>query len=160
MIADSSHDTKLSSTLLFGLALACTNTAQLAGTIIGYVNAETLKQGDLVLTTVALVSVYLLLMAALLLFKDKRLTRGEEEPVLLPTPEEVLSSRCDKIAAAHQFTPRETEIFKLLAQGYTMPVVSEKLFVSENTVKSHVKSIYQKLGIHVRSELIELVNKA
>ena len=40
-----------------------------------------------------------------------------------------------------------------------MPVISEKLFVSENTVKSHVKSIYQKLGIHVRSELIDLVNR-
>ena len=160
MIADSSHDTKLSSTLLFALALACTNAAQLAGTVIGFVNAETLKQGDLVLTTVALVSVYLLLMAALLLFKDKRLTRGEEEiAVDLPTPEELLASRCDEIASARQFTPRETEIFKLLAQGYTMPVISEKLFVSENTVKSHVKSIYQKLGIHVRSELIDLVNR-
>ncbi|WP_139651838.1 response regulator transcription factor [Raoultibacter phocaeensis] len=161
MIADSAHDTKLPSALLFSLALACTNAAQLAGTIIGFVNAETLKQGDLVLTTVALVSVYLLLMAALLLFKDKRLTTTEETGPAAPqpTPEEVLSSRCNDIAAAHQFTPRETEIFKLLAQGYTMPVISEKLFVSENTVKSHVKSIYQKLGIHVRSELIELVNR-
>lgn len=159
MIADSANDTKLPSTLLFGLALACTNAAQLAGTIIGFLNAETLKQGDLVLTTVALVSVYLLLMAALLLFKDKRLANDDDEPAAQLTPEEALASRCDEIAADHQFTPRETEIFKLLAQGYTMPVISEKLFVSENTVKSHVKSIYQKLGIHVRSELIDLVNR-
>ena len=36
---------------------------------------------------------------------------------------------------------------------------SELLGVSENTVKSHVKSIYQKLGIHTRSELISLVNE-
>ena len=160
MIADASHDTKLPSALLFSLALACTNAAQLAGTVVGYLNAETLKQGDLVLTTVALVSVYLLLMAALLLFKDKRLASDKEQPTVQPTPEEVLALRCDELAVRYQFTPRETEIFKLLAQGYTMPVVSEKLFVSENTVKSHVKSIYQKLGIHVRSELIELVNKA
>lgn len=159
MIADSANDTKLPSTLLFGLALACTNAAQLAGTAIGFLNAETLKQGDLVLTTVALVSVYLLLMAALLLFKDKRLASDDDEPAAQLTPEEALASRCDEIAADHQFTPRETEIFKLLAQGYTMPVISEKLFVSENTVKSHVKSIYQKLGIHVRSELIDLVNR-
>ena len=159
MIADSANDTKLPSTLLFGLALACTNAAQLAGTAIGFLNAETLKQGDLVLTTVALVSVYLLLMAALLLFKDKRLASDDDEQAAQLTPEEALASRCDEIAADHQFTPRETEIFKLLAQGYTMPVISEKLFVSENTVKSHVKSIYQKLGIHVRSELIDLVNR-
>lgn len=160
MISDESRDTKLPSALLFSLALACTNLAQLAGTIIGFVNAETLKQGDLVLTTVALVSVYLLLMAALLLFRDRNTGKGGEDPAPQPTPEELLSTRCEEIAAQYQFTPRETDIFKLLAQGYTMPVISEKLFVSENTVKSHVKSIYQKLGIHVRSELIELVNHA
>ena len=40
-----------------------------------------------------------------------------------------------------------------------MHAISEKLFVSENTVKSHIKSIYQKLGIHLRSQLIDLVNE-
>lgn len=160
MLADASHDTKLPSTLLFAAALVCTNVAQLAGTVIGFLNADTLKQGDLVLTTVAIVSVYLLLMAALLLFKDKDLIGRDEEAVRAVTPEETLSTRCETIARDHQFTPRETEIFQLLAQGYTMPMISEKLFVSENTVKSHVKSIYQKLDIHVRSELIELVNQS
>lgn len=159
MIADCAHDTKLPSTLLFALALLCTNCAQLAGTIIGFANAETLKQGDLVLTTVALVAVYLLLMMALFLFKDKTLI-GNEEKVADPLkPELLLADRCDSIAKEHQFTPRETETFHLLAQGYTLPTISEKMFVSENTIKSHVKSIYQKLGIHVRAELIDLVNK-
>ncbi|MEG0374872.1 MAG: helix-turn-helix transcriptional regulator [Raoultibacter sp.] len=160
MLAETAQDTKLPPALLFPVALVCTNAAQLAGTVIGFLNAETLKQGDLVLTTVALVSVYLLLMAALFLFKDKTLAGNEDVQVQAATPEETLSARCEEIALAHQFTPRETEIFQLLAQGYTMPVISEKLFVSENTVKSHVKSIYQKLDIHVRSELIELVNQA
>ena len=40
-----------------------------------------------------------------------------------------------------------------------MPAISERLFVSENTVKSHVKRIYQKLDIHTRGELIDLVNE-
>ena len=46
----------------------------------------------------------------------------------------------------------------LLAQGRTVHGISEKLYVSENTVKSHIKSIYLKLDIHSRAELIELVN--
>ena len=70
----------------------------------------------------------------------------------------MLASQCQKLADQHGFTRREGEIFLLLAQGYTMPAISEKLFVSENTVKSHVKAIYQKLDIHSRTELIDLVN--
>jgi len=165
ILANLSQDTKLPPTLLFGIALACTETAVLAGTIVGRVNAETLQQGDLVLTIVALVAVYLLFMAALFLFKDKSLKgmvmeiegyHPEQEST--SCPEAQLSERCSAIATRNRFTPREEEIFVLLAQGFTIPVISEKLFVSENTVKSHAKSIYQKLGIHARTELIELVN--
>ena len=47
----------------------------------------------------------------------------------------------------------------MLAQGCTVHDASELLGVSENTVKSHVKSIYQKLGIHTRSEPIALMNE-
>ena len=38
-----------------------------------------------------------------------------------------------------------------------MPAISERLFVSENTVKSHAKRIYQKLGIHSKRELRAMV---
>lgn len=159
LLAETAHDTKLPPFLLFSIALACTNGAQLLGTLIGYFNADTLKQSDILMTAVALVAVYLLFVAALFLFKDKSL-KGEED-LSLQAPESVehdLHERCGSIARNHNFTPRETEIFFLLAQGYTIPAISEKLFVSENTVKSHVKSIYQKLDVHVRTELIELVN--
>lgn len=159
MLADLAHDTKLSPTLLFSLAMVCTSGATLLGTVIGFMNAHTLKQGDLVLTAVALVAAYLLFMVALFLFKDKSL-KGEDDAAhqAADPAEDRLFDRCEDIAREHQFTPRETEIFLLLAQGFTIPVISEKSFVSENTVKSHVKSIYQKLDVHVRSELIELVN--
>lgn len=159
MLAETSRDTKLSPFLLFALGLLITNLSQLLGTVIGFVNAETLQKGDIVLTTVALVAAYLIFMVALFLFKDKSL-KGEEEFAHEESAhtEQYLSKRCALIAEQKQFTPRESEIFVLLAQGFTIPVISEKLFVSENTVKSHVKSIYQKLDVHVRSELIELVN--
>ena len=162
MLAGMSRDTELPSALLFSIAFACINAALLAGTLVGFLYADTLKQSDIVLTTVALVAAYLLFMAALFLFKDKSLKSIGSEAELpgLPDlrPEAPVPQRCERIAGAHQFTPREREIFLLLAQGFTIPAISEKLFVSENTVKSHVKSIYQKMGIHTRSELIELVN--
>ena len=159
LLAETSHDTKLPSFLLFSIALACTNAAQLAGTLIGYFNADTLKQSDILMTAVALVAIYLLFMVALFLFKDKSLKGEEGLPEHnLEADEPDLRERCQAIAQVNHFTPRESEIFILLAQGYTIPAISEKLFVSENTVKSHVKSIYQKLDVHARTELIERVN--
>lgn len=175
MMADGARRTRTSPVLLFSLAFSVMNIASLAGTIIGFANASRIHQGDLALTTVALVSVYLLLMAALVLFRNRESVgrtpvglgpdcdgegaEGEaEECATAPSPEEALAARCDALAESFGLTPREGDIFLLLAQGHTLPVVSQRLFVSENTVKSHAKRIYQKLGIHSRAELIDLVN--
>lgn len=51
-------------------------------------------------------------------------------------------------------TSREAEVFELLARGYTLPGVSEALNISLNTVRSHSKSIYRKLGVDSKQNLI------
>ena len=58
-------------------------------------------------------------------------------------------------AEAHGLTPRESEIIVHLGQGRTARAISEKLVVSENTVKYHIKSIYRKLDVHSRDEVID-----
>lgn len=161
MLADMARDTRLPSPLVFAVALACTNASQLLGVLVGFFNASSITSGGIMLTVIALVSLYLLSMLSLFLFRDKGLTVDEpatSAPQLVVREEQWFSARCEEIASDHQLTTREGEIFVLLAQGRTVHGISEKLFVSENTVKSHIKSIYQKLGIHLRAELIELVN--
>ncbi|WP_242369986.1 helix-turn-helix transcriptional regulator [Adlercreutzia muris] len=171
MLTDGARRTHTSPTLLFSLALIVTNAAMLAGTLLGAVQTQNIRPGDVALTAVALVSVYLLLIAAIVLFRNREgggavqapaRSGGESAPSIevAPTPEEVLATRCASLAEQYGLTPRERDIFPLLAQGHTMPAISERLFVSENTVKSHAKRIYQKLGIHARAELIDLVNRA
>ena len=46
---------------------------------------------------------------------------------------------------------------ELIARGNSVARIAEMLVVSENTVRTHSKRIYTKLGIHKRQELIELV---
>jgi RNA polymerase sigma factor (sigma-70 family) len=48
-------------------------------------------------------------------------------------------------------TEREREVLDLLAQGMTNKEISEVLFISANTVKRHLKAIFEKLDIHTRS---------
>ena len=48
-------------------------------------------------------------------------------------------------------TDREREVLDLLAQGMTNKEIAESLFISTNTVKRHLKAIFEKLDIHTRS---------
>jgi DNA-binding NarL/FixJ family response regulator len=48
-------------------------------------------------------------------------------------------------------TDREHEVLDLLAQGLTNKEIAEKLFITTNTVKRHLKAIFEKLDVHTRS---------
>lgn len=60
----------------------------------------------------------------------------------------------DSFAESYQLSPREKEVNRLLAQGYSRLRIRDELFISLNTVSTHVKSIYTKVGVHSQSELI------
>ena len=51
-------------------------------------------------------------------------------------------------------TPREEEILTCLLQGLSNKEIASHCFVCEQTVKDHLKHIYQKVGIHHRSALL------
>lgn len=51
-------------------------------------------------------------------------------------------------------TQREKEVVDLLRKGLTCKEIARSLFVSEHTVKTHVKNIYRKLEVKTRVELL------
>src|SRR3954464_15332953 len=53
-------------------------------------------------------------------------------------------------------TPREFEILELIAQGMSNREIAEKLFVSENTVKTHSSRVFEKLGAKRRTQAVQL----
>ena len=52
----------------------------------------------------------------------------------------------------HALTPRETEVLKAIGRGLTLPEAGTVLGMSSQTVATHVKTIYRKLGIRSRAE--------
>jgi DNA-binding NarL/FixJ family response regulator len=52
---------------------------------------------------------------------------------------------------AHDLTPRELEVLRLLASGATNRSIAEKLVLSERTIDRHVSNIFAKLGVTTRS---------
>lgn len=55
---------------------------------------------------------------------------------------------------APRLTDRELEVLKLVAKGLNNRAIAEHLFISENTVKNHIRNILEKLQLHSRMEAV------
>jgi len=64
---------------------------------------------------------------------------------------------CDIVAQRYRLTPRETEVFLLLAKGRNSKVIERELNISNHTVKSHNYNIYRKMGVESQQELIDTI---
>jgi len=78
-------------------------------------------------------------------------------------PRDKMSSIMDRIISVvgrdmkektlDQLTPTEFQVLKLIGQGKSNDEIADILFISKNTVRSHIKSIYAKLDTHSRLQL-------
>lgn len=70
-----------------------------------------------------------------------------------------LSAAVDSVADDYGLTGRERQVAEYLARGYTFPQAAESLGVSLDTVRSHVKSVYRKLDVHKKQDMIRIVEE-
>lgn len=70
---------------------------------------------------------------------------------------QTVSDTCLELARRYGLSPRETEVFVLLAQGRTRAFIQDELVLSGSTVKTHVSHIYAKMDVHDRQEMMDLI---
>lgn len=64
------------------------------------------------------------------------------------------------LSSEEALTNRELELLSLLSQGYLYKEIGEKMFISIDTVRSHIRNIYQKLHVRTRTEaLLRYMNR-
>lgn len=93
---------------------------------------------------IGVVAVLFLLIGVYLGFKagkKNNYTQQPAEPVKLPMEMEL--------------SPREIEVLKLIAAGFSNQEIADKLYLSLNTIKTHTNNIYSKLGVNRRTQAIE-----
>ena len=56
-------------------------------------------------------------------------------------------------------THKETRVLQLLAEGYSNGAMADKLFVSDSTVRTHLRNINQKLGAHSRTQAVAIARR-
>lgn len=66
--------------------------------------------------------------------------------------------RVAAVAEVYALTEREAEVLGILARGHGLGRVQEVLFIAEGTAITHRRHIYQKLDVHSKAELIDLVS--
>jgi DNA-binding NarL/FixJ family response regulator len=76
-----------------------------------------------------------------------------EKEAIGRTLEKLLRNEQSRQKVRDLLTPREIEIVRMVASGLGNREVGEKLFISEGTVKTHLHSVYEKLGLKGRVQL-------
>lgn len=84
------------------------------------------------------------------LFKPARMDAAVE------VPQDALLSLCRELAEEFGLTAREEQVLVLLARGRSVPYIEQELSISTSTAKTHVRHIYDKLGVHNKQELLDL----
>lgn len=78
--------------------------------------------------------------------------RTETVIIIEPTkPEELLPFSM----TAYGLSPREEELVKLVVRGLSTTRISRTLFISEYTVQNHLRSVFEKVGVRTRGELVK-----
>ena len=86
-----------------------------------------------------------------------KLTKTKEtvvvREVMVPAPAEFV--RNEQQLASLGITPRELEVLELIAAGLSNKEIADKVFVSENTVKTHSSRVFDKLGARRRTQAVQ-----
>lgn len=97
-----------------------------------------------------------LLFASLGIWLGLKLTRKKEvvvfKEVVVAAPFSLNQGKVRELG----LTPRELEILHLIATGLSNREIGEKLFVSENTVKTHSSRLFDKLGAKRRTQAVQM----
>lgn len=143
---------------VFGIGLSSNVLGVFLGTIFGKImnvkdvpnqNASILALGVAFLTFIMLPVLHNQL---LIFLKNHIFLR-----TLIEMPPSEQQSTIDKFGISYKLTEREKEISSLLLRGRTYKMIANELYLSENTVKTHIKNIYSKFNVSSKTELINFL---
>lgn len=178
LIVEAAQTRKVSPYVLMGVAMGvarvCLAVALLSGYAAGVAGGGPGDEAEHTMRYLVIIVVvlYALCMALVFFSRDRKRRRAEEasadapsegavgaDSVSVPETESTLDACCASVAREGGLTEREAEILVYLARGRTKAYIADALFVTENTVRSHVRNIYSKLDVHTRQELLDLLER-
>ena len=115
------------------------------------------------LSLIALVATMAVLLSCLFVFSESDLNDLTEEPhgdnagALEKAAESPSSEGVVAVAGAFDLSPIDTEVITLFSKGRSAARIQEELFISKGTVSTHLRHIYQKMDVHSKQELLDVI---
>lgn len=100
--------------------------------------------------------------AAIGIWLGLKLTKTKETIIVREVPVRATGPFVPDAARVRELgiTPREMEILEAIAAGLSTREIAEKLFVSENTVKTHSSRVFDKLNAKRRTQAVQIAKEA
>lgn len=144
----------------FGVQTGCAYLAMAAGTALGLFLCRGEGSVSSVFGVTVALCVYLLSVPLIVMLRRRAEGRAAEPdpaPVSLE-PRDIYAARVHALSEACGLTPREEQIVVLTACGLDSPAIARSLSVSDNTVRTHKRNAYKKLGVHSKQDILLLVS--
>ena len=154
------HAREFSTPFIYGLTVACFMIASFLGISCGSIAEFSENAGPILLVICTVYFGFIVL--APLVSSWRREGALERSSRVEPDGEEARSElrrSIESVAARYELSPREAETLSYLGRGHGIVFIAKTLVISESTVRTHVKSIYRKLGVSSREELLELIDR-
>lgn len=87
-----------------------------------------------------------------------RPTPDAQEPAGLAQPADSFASKLDAFCRQYGVSPREREVMELAVHGFTLRAIGSQLYITEDTVKTHLHRVYAKVGVSSKQGLIAMVD--
>lgn len=164
LIAGISQRYRISGLTAFGIGWGMVTLGVFAGSMAGNFICSRLTLTHQMLSLIALGATMAVLFSYMFVLREEDLALMIEEPESeaagegnIESTQDRFDSRCNAIAEEYGLTERELEVMQLMAKGRSNKRIQEELFISRGTCSTHIRHIYQKLDIHNRQDLIDLI---
>lgn len=160
IIARAIQESGLLATKYFGLLTVGKNLGYAFGLVLAMAALGALDNEVIQIATIVPILLLALIVCFFWIFPERTLDSlfGTSSSVdKKDSHEATLERNVDALSLEYKLTPRETEVFILMAKGRNLEVIKSRLHISKSTTHTHISHVYQKLGVHGLQELIEMV---
>jgi DNA-binding CsgD family transcriptional regulator len=141
--------------LVVGISVCLLSLSILLSYFLNQVDLIGEERGRLSLILSLCYFVFILISPAIQLWRVRRDSIADVEP-LPGRGKDGLDDTCNALAERFGISRREKEVLYYVGLGYNSSYIARILFISDGTVRSHLKNIYRKLGVSSRMEVVEL----
>lgn len=167
LLANLAHRYAIPSLWLFGMARASSELMMGVGSYTGHIPfVATIPSSRFMLAALCIVGLVALGVLAALWMSERTFSGTWAIQAIdihdgsqIQDQQTLLALRCEQAARRFALTAREAEVLEMLLQNKSYQEICHEMMLSMSTIKTHVRHVYGKLGVHTRAEAMARVSE-